>query len=162
MAPALCLAGALVLGLYVAHWRYRADPILDLRLLGNETLQNRIIGGSLFRIGAGALPFLLPLLLQVGFGYTAFQAGSITFAAAGGAILMKFAAPPFLRRFGFRTTLAVNALLCAARDDGQSAAHGGHSAHRHQHADVHRRLLPLAAVHEPERNRLRRCAGRRR
>ena len=114
VAPALCLAGGLVLGLYVVHWRYRADPILELRLLGNETLRTAIIGGSLFRIGAGALPFLLPLLLQVGFGYTAFQAGSITFAAAGGAILMKFAAPPLLRRFGFRTTLALNALLCAA------------------------------------------------
>jgi EmrB/QacA subfamily drug resistance transporter len=113
-APTLCLAGAVALGLYVVHWRRRRDPILDLALLGNETLRTSIIGGSLFRIGAGALPFLLPLLLQIGFGYTAFEAGSITFAAAGGAILMKFVAPQLLRTLGFRTTLAVNALLCGA------------------------------------------------
>ena len=112
-APVLCIVGTGLLALYLAHWRRRPDPILDLSLLRNETLRTSIVGGSLFRIGAGALPFLLPLLLQVGFGYTAFEAGTITFAAAGGAILMKFAAPPLLRRFGFRTTLTVNAALCA-------------------------------------------------
>jgi EmrB/QacA subfamily drug resistance transporter len=113
-APVLCLAGALMLGLYFVHWRHRSHPILELGLFGNETLRTGIIGGSLFRIGVGALPFLLPLLLQIGFGYSAFEAGTITFAAAGGAILMKFVAPPLLRRLGFRTTLTVNALLCSA------------------------------------------------
>ncbi len=113
-APVLCVAGAALLGLYVWHARRRPHPILDLELLTNDTLRSSIIGGSLFRIGAGALPFLLPLLLQIGFGYTAFQAGMITFAAAGGAILMKFVAAPVLRRLGFRTALTINALLCGA------------------------------------------------
>ena len=73
-----------------------------------------MIGGLLFRIGVGATPFLLPLLLQVGFGMSPFQSGRITFAAAIGAIAMKFAAPPILRRFGFRNVLVVNALIAGA------------------------------------------------
>ncbi len=68
-------------------------------------------GALLFRLGVGATPFLLPLLLQVGFGLSPFKSGSITFAAAVGAIAMKFAAPPILRRLGFRNVLIWNALI---------------------------------------------------
>ena len=66
-----------------------------------------MIGALLFRLGVGATPFLLPLLLQVGFGLSPFKSGSITFASAVGAIAMKFVAPPILRRFGFRNVLIV-------------------------------------------------------
>jgi len=67
-----------------------------------------------FRVGVGAIPFLLPLMLQVGFGLDAFASGSLTFAAAAGALVMKFTAGPILKRFGFRTVLVANALICAA------------------------------------------------
>ena len=61
----------------------------------------------------GATPFLLPLLLQVGFGMTPFRSGLITFAAAIGAIAMKFVAPPVLRRFGFPNVLLWNTAIAA-------------------------------------------------
>ncbi len=73
-----------------------------------------MIGTILFRIGVGATPFLLPLLLQVGFGMTPFHSGLVTFASAIGALAMKFVAPPILRRHGFRTVLVVNALIAGA------------------------------------------------
>ncbi|MNY00446.1 putative transport protein HsrA [compost metagenome] len=59
----------------------------------------------------GATPFLLAMLLQVGFGLSPFSAGLITFASAAGALLMKFVATPIVKRFGFRRVLTVNALL---------------------------------------------------
>ena len=71
-----------------------AHPVLDLGLLRVPTFRAAILGGFLFRIGIGALPFLLPLLLQAGFGLNAFQSGQLTFAAALGALTMKFAAKP--------------------------------------------------------------------
>ena len=109
----LFLGGAAAALLYVAHSRRIANPIIDLSLFRMPHLPVSMIGGLLFRIGVGATPFLLPLLLQLGFGLTPFQSGSITFAAAVGAIAMKFAAPPMLRRFGFRNVLVVNALIAA-------------------------------------------------
>jgi hypothetical protein len=62
----------------------------------------------------GATPFLLAMLLQVGFGMSAFAAGAMTFISAVGALVMKTTAPPILRRFGFKTVLTVNAVICAA------------------------------------------------
>jgi hypothetical protein len=78
------------------------------------TFRVGVIGGSLFRIGVGATPFLLPLLLQLGFGMTAFQSGMLTCAAVAGALLMKFTVHRALRRFGFRTVLIVNGLVSSA------------------------------------------------
>ena len=73
-----------------------------------------MLGGFLFRIGVGALPFLLPLLLQIGFGLTPFQSGLITFSSALGAMTMKAGVTTILKRFGFRTVLVANALLSSA------------------------------------------------
>ena len=70
--------------------------------------------GSIFRIGVGATPFLLPLLFQLGFGMTPFASGMLTFASAAGAMTMKFTAQPILKRFGFRTVLIVNGVLSSA------------------------------------------------
>jgi MFS family permease len=103
--------------LLVAYWRHARRtkfPILDLRLLAVPTFRASIIGGSLFRIGIGAMPFLLPLMLQVGFGMNPFQSGSVTFVAAAGAMAMKVTAIPVLRWFGFRRVLILDALLSCA------------------------------------------------
>ncbi len=112
-APALMLGGGILLVGYIIHARRAANPILDLGLLRQPTFHNSVIGGGVFRLGIGAIPFLLPLMLQVGFGLDAFQSGLITFSAAFGALIMKFTALPILRRWGFRTVLTVNALVCA-------------------------------------------------
>ncbi len=73
-----------------------------------------VIGGFVFRLGIGALPFLLPLMLQVGFGMSPFQSDLVTFASALGAMGMKWATASILRRFGFRTVLVVNSVISAA------------------------------------------------
>lgn len=113
-AQALVVAGCALLILYVRHAISVPEPLLDLRLLKLPTFRTSVFGGGLFRLGTGAIPFLLPLMLQVGFGLTPFQSGMITFSGALGALLMKFAARPLLRRFGFRQVLTFNALICSA------------------------------------------------
>jgi EmrB/QacA subfamily drug resistance transporter len=107
-------AGIAAALLYRAHARRTARPLLDLGLFANRTFRVAIAGGALFRIGAGAVPFLLPLMFQLGFGMTPFQSGLLTFASAIGAIAMKFLAPLTLRAGGFRTVLVASALLGAA------------------------------------------------
>jgi EmrB/QacA subfamily drug resistance transporter len=106
--------GALLLVFYWLHARSHEFPLLDLRLLNIPTYRAAVIGGSLFRVGIGAIPFLLPLMLQIGFGFSPFQSGSVTFVAAAGAMLMKATAEPILRAFGFRRVLIFNALVSSA------------------------------------------------
>ena len=67
----------------------------------------------LFRTGIGAIPFLLPMMLQVGFGKSAVQSGLITFASSAGALVMKPATQHALRLFGFRDTLVWNGVISA-------------------------------------------------
>ena len=105
--------GLVMVTLYVLHARRVEAPILDLRLLRIETFRAGVVGGSLFRLGVGAVPFLLPLMFQIGYGMSAFQSGLITFIAAVGAISMKFGAAKLIRRFGFRQLLLVNGVLAS-------------------------------------------------
>jgi EmrB/QacA subfamily drug resistance transporter len=111
---ALVVIGLIALGAYVTHARKTPYPIIDLRLLNTTTFRIALLGGFLFRMGLGAVPFLLPLLLQTGFGMTPFQSGSLTFIAALGAMAMKTTAQPILRYFGFRHVLVVNATISIA------------------------------------------------
>ena len=110
----LIVVGAAAAVAYVFYARRTPTAVIDLTLFRLPTFRAGVAGGFVFRIGAGALPFLLPLLLQIGLGMTPFQSGLITFATAIGAITMKAAAARILRRFGFPRTLTVNALLAAA------------------------------------------------
>ena len=73
-----------------------------------------MIGGFLFRTGMGALPFLMPLLLQLGFFMSPFESGLIRFSTALGAMSMKAVVPIILKRFGFRPTLIWNGLISSA------------------------------------------------
>ncbi|WP_159593468.1 MFS transporter [Chelativorans xinjiangense] len=107
-------AGLAMAWLYARHARRAERPILDLRLFANRAFRAAIIGGSLFRIGAGAVPFLLPLMFQIGFGLTPFQSGMLTFSSALGAIAMKFIASATLRVGGFRLILVLAAVLGGA------------------------------------------------
>lgn len=107
-------AGLILLVAYVVHARTSAAPILDLRLMRIATFRHSVTGGNLFRIAVGAAPFILPLMLQVGFGFSAFASGMITFASALGAVLMKFTVARMVRHFGYRNLLIVNGLACCA------------------------------------------------
>ncbi|MFC6486740.1 MFS transporter [Nitratireductor sp. GCM10026969] len=102
--------GVTMTWLYVRHARRSTRPILDLQLFRNRAFRAAILGGSLFRIGLGAVPFLLPLMFQVGFGLSPFQSGLLTFTSAFGAIAMKFIASTTLRTAGFRLVLVTAAL----------------------------------------------------
>jgi MFS family permease len=72
-----------------------------------------LFGGLFSRFSISAIPFLMALLLQLGFGLSALAAGLLTFTGAIGAMTMKAAAPPIIRRFGFRTVLIGNTFLIA-------------------------------------------------
>src|SRR6266699_3686028 len=96
--------GLSVAGLNLLPW----SVISMLRL---STLRAAIIGGFMFRLGIGALPFLLPLLMQVGFGLSPFQSGLVTFASAVGAMGMKTLAARIIRTFGFRNMMTINAVV---------------------------------------------------
>jgi EmrB/QacA subfamily drug resistance transporter len=116
--PTGVVVGLIVLGAaaayaYVLHARRTPAPVLDLSLLAIPTMRAAVVGGFIYRSGIGAMPFLLPLLLQLGFGLTAFQSGLITLSNVVGAMGMKTVIPIILRRFGFRRVLVVNALLSA-------------------------------------------------
>lgn len=108
---AMCVIGSLALLFYFRHAMRTDYPLLDLRLLKIPTLRASVLGGSLFRVGLGAVPFLLPLALQEGLGLNPFEAGTITCASAFGAMFMKALASTVLRRYGFRTVLMVNAVF---------------------------------------------------
>ena len=99
--------------LYWLHAREHPAPLIDFGLMRFKSFSVSVYAGSLFRIGVGALPFLLPMMLQIAFGNTAVQSGLITFASAAGAFLMKPVAQRVLRRFGFRDTLVWNASFAA-------------------------------------------------
>ena len=113
--PVVLLVLGVVLGTLALRHLWRSPhPLLDLSVFRIATFRASITGGSLFRAGAGTLVFLLPLLLQVVFGMSAFASGTITFATALGSISMKLTARPILRRFGFRTVIIVNSVISAA------------------------------------------------
>jgi EmrB/QacA subfamily drug resistance transporter len=116
-APVVALIiaiGASAILAYLAHARRAEHPIIDLRLLRIPTFRAAIFGGFLFRIGLGAIPFLLPLMLQVGFNLSAYESGLLTFVSTAGAIVMKTTAQPILKRLGFRRVLTVNTLISCA------------------------------------------------
>jgi MFS family permease len=73
-----------------------------------------VIAGAITRLTQGAHPYLLPLMMQLGFGLSAAQSGLMTLATALGSITAKPVAPLLLRRFGFRDTLVVNGFFASA------------------------------------------------
>jgi EmrB/QacA subfamily drug resistance transporter len=109
----LVAGGTMATVAYVVHARRMTAPVIDLTLFRLATFRAGVVGGFIFRIGAGALPFLLPLLMQLGFGMTPFQSGLVTLSTAVGAMMMKSAVPRILRWVGFRNVLTWNALVAA-------------------------------------------------
>ncbi len=106
------IAGGVGAGLlYLRHAHRTPRPVLDLSLFAIPSFGLSVASGTLFRIGVGAVPFLLPLMIQIGFGRSPVASGAITFAAAAGALVMKPATQGALRRFGFRATLLWNGTL---------------------------------------------------
>jgi EmrB/QacA subfamily drug resistance transporter len=98
----------------VRHINRHPFPMLSFSALRIPTYAVSILGGSLFRMAISTVPFLLPLMFQIGFGLSAFHAGLLVLVVFAGNLGMKPATTPVLRRFGFRTTLLGNGLITAA------------------------------------------------
>ncbi|WP_159980534.1 MULTISPECIES: MFS transporter [unclassified Novosphingobium] len=113
-AATLVAIGVIAGVFYIHHARGRVGAILDLGLLKDETFRLAVIAGSITRITQGAQPFLLPLMMQVGLGFSAARSGTITVATAIGSLAMKSMAQRVLRRFGFRRALIWNGVIATA------------------------------------------------
>ena len=103
-------ATALLLG-YVWHSGRTPFPLLRLALFRVRTFRIAVLGGFVTRLGLGGLPFLLPLLYQVGLGLPSWQSGLLMMPTAAAAMCMKLVAPRILAQFGYRKVLIVNTLL---------------------------------------------------
>lgn len=108
------LALALTSGwLYLRKSKITPRPILDLGLLKYRTYRASLLGGSFVRLGIGASPFLLPLLLQVALGWSPLKASAVTLGTGVGTLIARPFAAAGLKRFGFRTSLAVFVIATA-------------------------------------------------
>ena len=104
--------------LYLRKAKVTPKPILDLGLLKYRTFRASLLGGAFVRLGIGASPFLMPLLLQVALGWSPLKASAVTLGSGVGVLIARPFAAAGLKRFGFRTSLAVfvaaTAILTAA------------------------------------------------
>ncbi len=118
------VVGVLATGLAVRHLLRARHPLLDLRALRVPTFRVTHAGGSLFRLGITALPFLLPLFFQDALGWSPVQSGALVLFVFIGNLGIKPLTTPLLVRFGFRTVLLVSS-ACAAASIGLVALVGG-------------------------------------
>jgi EmrB/QacA subfamily drug resistance transporter len=96
---AVATAVLLLYGIYASR---RVSPVLDLKMFRSKTFSVAVISGNVIRAGIATVPFLLPLLLQVGFGLDPFHSGLLTFLNTAGAMSMRVWVSHLVRRFGFR------------------------------------------------------------
>lgn len=108
---ALLASGAGCAGLYFYHAGRVANPLIDLSLMRFPTFAATITGGSFFYVGTSAAIFLLAVLLQVGLGLSAFQAGMMTLAIAVGSVVSRFVIRAVLKYVGFKHVLILNACV---------------------------------------------------
>jgi EmrB/QacA subfamily drug resistance transporter len=120
MSAILGAAALGALGCYVLHARRATSPIIDISLFRLRVFAVATGAGHLARMGLAAAPFLAPLLFQAAFGLSAFQSGLLTFAMAGGQIVMRFAVPGMLRRGGVKPVLIAATLAGAAMTAGMA------------------------------------------
>lgn len=100
-----------LLAAYTLHAARHPHPLLRLQLFRVRTFRTAVGGGFITRIGMGGMPFLLPLLYQLGLGLPAWQSGLLMMPSAAAAITMKAATKPILNRLGYKRVLTVNTVL---------------------------------------------------
>jgi EmrB/QacA subfamily drug resistance transporter len=101
----------LLLAGYALHSARSAHPLLRLRLFRIRTFRIAVVASYFTRLGIGGIPFLFPLLYQVGLGYTPIQSGLLMIPQALAAISLKMTMPAILTRFGYRTVLIANTAM---------------------------------------------------
>ena len=110
----LAVISLLLLTAYWFHARRTPAPMLSLHLLKTRTFRVSVVGGFVTRLGMGGMPFLLPLLYQIGLGFAPWQAGLLTMPHALAAMGMKVIGRKVLARFGHRCVLIANTVLLGA------------------------------------------------
>jgi EmrB/QacA subfamily drug resistance transporter len=110
-AALLLLLSLGLLAAYAWHSRETAHPLLRLALFRVRTFRVSVVGGFITRLGVGGMPFLLPLLYQLGLGMPAWQSGLLMMPVAAAAMGMKLIASRVLARFGYRRVLTVNTVM---------------------------------------------------
>ncbi|MBE7942529.1 MULTISPECIES: MFS transporter [Ramlibacter] len=110
-AGVLLLVALGLLGAYGLHASHSAWPLLKLALFRIRTFRISVGGGFVTRIGLGGMPFLLPLLYQVGLGRPAWQSGLLMMPAAAAAMTTKTMTQPILKTLGYRRVLVANTVL---------------------------------------------------
>ena len=108
---ALLVVSAALLAGYAFHASRSPHPLLRLDLFRIRTFRAAVNGSFVTRLGIGGIPFLFPLLYQVGFGFTPTQAGLLMMPQAIAALSLKMTMPRILARFGYRTVLVSNTLI---------------------------------------------------
>jgi len=108
---ALLVVGAVTLIYALRHFQRTQWPMIRLDAMQVPTFRVTMYGGSLFRASISAVPFLLPLMFQVGFGMDAFHSGLLVLAVFVGNLTIKPATTPLIRRLGFRKLLLINGAL---------------------------------------------------
>jgi MFS family permease len=109
-----CVASGVVLGVVTyRHSSSRMHPLIDYSTLRVPTYSVTVITGSITRIGIGAVPYLMPLIFQIGFGMSAFHSGLLLLASAVGNLGMKAFTTKILQRWGFRIVSIVDVLVAA-------------------------------------------------
>ena len=101
----------LLLAGYGLHATRTPYPMLRLVLFRIRTFRAAVNGSFLTRLGIGGIPFLFPLLYQVGLGFTPVQSGLLMMPQAIAAISLKMTMPRILARFGYRAVLVSNTLI---------------------------------------------------
>lgn len=107
----LCLLAVLMGVTYVYYARRAKDPLIKLDLFKITTLRLGLIGNLVTRFGIGGMPLMIPLLLQVGYGYSAMYAGMMMIPQALSNLVSRNFVVPIVRRFGYRSTLITNTIL---------------------------------------------------
>src|SRR4029077_14157541 len=98
----------------VRHARRHRTPLLDLAAVAIPTFAlSTISAGLAARVAITMTPFLLPLMFQIGFGASPFEAGIMLLVYMAGSLSVKSVTTPLLHRFGFRDVIRVNGTLCA-------------------------------------------------
>lgn len=113
-AGLLLVTSLVLLAGYAWHALRDPHPLLRLSLLRTRTFRVSVMGGFVTRLGIGGMPFLLPLLYQLGLGMPAWQSGLLMMPAAAAAMGMKVISASLLRHFGYRRVLVANTVLIAA------------------------------------------------
>ncbi|WP_313488728.1 multidrug transporter subunit MdtD [Pseudescherichia sp.] len=105
LALTIIISSLVLFYAYIRHARHHPSPLIALPIFRTRTFSVGIAGNIASRLGTGCVPFLMPLMLQVGFGYTAIIAGCMIAPTAIGSILAKSTVTQVLRWFGYRKTL---------------------------------------------------------